>query len=241
MEQRLPINLIGIFGEARMKNILLSCLFLTLCSSMFAQKTYEYKNSSKSYNVRLTVENCDENTCAGEAKFSIFRKGKKKAFQTLTTKTEFRVEGAKQLNPKILHNYEHLVFFEDYNFDGIKDLAIRDGNHNFDEGPSYQIYLFSPKRKRFIHSRAFTNLNQTKYIGAMQVDYQTKVLRAFSREYNRWESVEEFKVVRRNRLKKVSQKTEDYTDANRVKITTKRLVKGRWQTKVKYVGLSYKN
>jgi long-subunit fatty acid transport protein len=69
----------------------------------------------------------------------------------------------------------------------------------------------------------------------MQVDYQTKVLRAFSREYNRWESVEEFKVVRRNRLKKVSQKTEDYTDANRVKITTKRLVKGRWQTKVKYV------
>lgn len=111
-----------------MKNILLTFLFLILCSSAIAQKTYEFKNSFKSYNVRLTIENCDENICAGEAKFSIFRKGRQMAFQTLKTPTEFRVEGATRLNPKILHNYQHLVFFEDYNFDGINDLAIRDGS-----------------------------------------------------------------------------------------------------------------
>lgn len=217
-----------------MKNIVLICLFLILCSSAIAQKTYEFKNSSKSYNVRLMIENCDENICAGEAKFSIFRKGKKKAFQTLTTKTEFKVEGAKRLNPKILHNYEHLVFFEDYNFDGINDLAIRDGNHNFDDGPSYQIYLFSPKIKKFVYNRDFTNLNQKRYIGAMEVDQKKKVLRAFSRSYSRWESTEEFKVVGRTRLKKVYQRTEDTTDEKRVKITTKRLIKGKWQTKVRY-------
>jgi hypothetical protein len=205
-----------------------------LWSPTAAQKTYEFKNSSKSYNVRLAIESCDENVCSGEGKFSIFRKGKKKAFQTLTTRTEFKAEGAKRLDPKILHNYEHLVFFEDYNFDGINDLAIRDGNHNFDNGPSYQIYLFSPKRKRFIHSRALTNLNQTKYMGAMQVDQKKKVLRAFSRRYEKWESTEEFTVVRGNRLKKVYQRTEDYTDKNRIKYTTKRLVKGKWQTKIRY-------
>ena len=217
-----------------MKIFISLSIFLTLCSSILAQKTYELKNSSKSYNVRITAENCDENVCAGDAKFSIFRKGKRKAFQTLTTATEFMAQDAKHPDPKILYNYQHLVFFEDYNFDGISDLAIRDGNHNFDEGPSYQIYLFSPKMKRFIHSRAFTNLNQTNYIGAMQVDEKKQVLRVFSREYNRWESTEEFKVVRGNRLKKVYQRTEDTTDEERVKFTTKRLIKGKWRTKISY-------
>jgi len=217
-----------------MKLIIGLGLFLVLCSSAIAQKTYEFRNSSKSYNVRLAIENCDENVCSGEGEFSIFRKGRKKPFQVLKTATEFRVEGAKQLDPRIMHNYQHLVFFEDYNFDGVKDLAIRDGNHNFDDGPSYQIYLFSPKTKRFIHNRAFTNLNQTNYIGAMQVDEKKKVIRAFSRRYEKWESTEEFRVVRGNRLKKVYQKTEDYTDKNRIKYTTKRLVKGKWQTNIRY-------
>ncbi len=217
-----------------MKNIVLICLFVTLCSTASAQKTFEFKQSSKSYNVRLTIENCDENVCSGEAKFSIFKKGKKKAFQTVTTKTEFKTEGAKNPNPKILHNYQHLVFFEDYNFDGLNDLAIRDGNHNFDGGPSYQIYLFSPKTKRFVHNRAFTNLNQTKYVGAMQIDEKKQVLRSFSRSYGRWESIEEFRVVRGTRLKKVSQKTEDFTNEKKVKITTKRLIKGKWRTKISY-------
>lgn len=218
-----------------MRILLSLSLFLILVSSAIAQRTYEYKNSSKSYNVGLMAENCDENICSGVAKFSIFKKGRKKAFQTLTVNTEFKVDGAKNLNTKILHNYEHLVFFEDYNFDGIKDLAIRDGNHNFDEGPSYQIYLFSPKSKRFIHSRDFTNLNQTKYIGAMQVDYKKKVLRVFSRRYNKWESTEEFRVVNGNRLKKVFQRIEDASiDEKRYKITTKRFVKGKWRTKISY-------
>ncbi len=219
-----------------MKNLLLICVFLVPCSPTMAQKTFELKNSSKVYNVRLAIENCDENVCNGEAKVSIFKKGVKKAFQTLKTDTEFMVQGAKRLNPKILYDYRSLVFFEDYNFDGIKDLAIRDGNHNADEGPSYQIYLFSPKTKRFVHNRAFTDLNQTKYIGAMEVDNKKKVLRVFSRSYSRWYSIEEFKVVKRNRLKKVYQWTEDATirDEKRVKLMTKRLIKGKWQTKIGY-------
>jgi hypothetical protein len=222
-----------------MKIIIGLFIFLAVCSSSMAQKTFELKNSSKIYNVRLTVENCGENVCSGEAKFSIFRKGRKKAFQTLTTETEFMAQGATRPDPRILHNYRHLVFFEDYNFDGLKDLAIRDGNHNFDDGPSYQIYLFSPKAKRFVHNRAFTNLNQKKYIGAMEVDKKQKVLRAFSRSYSRWESVEEFRVVWSTRLKKVYQRTEDTTDENRVKITTRRLIKGKWQTKVRYKKRGY--
>ena len=212
--------------------VLLICPVFAL--GVIAQNTFEFKNSSKIYNVRLMIENCGENVCSGEAKFSIFRKGKQKAFQILTTKTEFMAQGAKHPDPNILYNYQHLVFFEDYNFDGVKDLAIRDGNHNFDQGPSYQIYLYSPKSKRFVHNQALTNLNQNKYIGAMEVDQKNQVLRAFSRSYGRWESTEVFKVVRGTRLKKIYQRTEDTTDQKRVEITTKRLIKGRWQTKVRY-------
>jgi hypothetical protein len=212
--------------------VILICSMFVL--SAIAQKTFEFRNSSKIYNVRLAVESCGENVCSGEAKFSIFRKGNHRAFQTLTTSTEFMAQGAKHPDPNILYNYQHLVFFEDYNFDGSKDLAIRDGNHNYDHGPSYQIYLYSPKTKKFVHNRAFTNLNQSKYVGAMQVDQKKKVLRVFSRIYSRWESTEEFKVVRGIRLKKVYQRTEDTTNEKRVKITTGRLVKGKWRTKVRY-------
>jgi len=219
-----------------MKNLIGLFMFLAVCSSVLAQKTFEFKNSSKIYQVRLALEKCDESVCSGEAKFSISRKGRKKAFQTLTTSTEFKAPGATRLKPNVLHDQGHLVFFEDYNFDGVKDLAIRDGNHNYDEGPSYQIYLFSPKTKRFVHNRAFTNLNQNKYVGAMQVDQKKKVLRVFSRIYSRWESTEEFIVVKGNRLKKVSQRIEEAAseDRPRVKITTKRLVNGKWRTKIRY-------
>ncbi|HLR38106.1 MAG TPA: hypothetical protein VK084_08675, partial [Chitinophagaceae bacterium] len=36
---------------------------------------------------------------------------------------------------------QNVLIYEDFNFDGQKDLAISDGNHSCYGGPSYQIYL----------------------------------------------------------------------------------------------------
>lgn len=216
-----------------MKKIILVILLLNI--GVLAQEVFNIKKASKIYDVRLAVENCDENSCSGDAKFSIFRKGQSKPFQMFSTPTEFMAEEAKRPNTKIMYDYQSVVFFEDYNFDGSEDLAVRDGNNGGYGGPSYQIYLFSPKLKKFVHNSAMTDLNQGSYLGMMEVDKKKKVLRTSSKSGCCWHQTEEFAIVR-NRPKKVYEWTQDATisDENKVKITTKKLIKGKWRTTVKY-------
>jgi hypothetical protein len=215
---------------------LLFIFVLLLSVNGFAQHKFELKKASKIYDVRLEVENCDETSCEGEAKFSIFKKGQSKPFQVFKNETEFMAEEAKRPNTKLMYDYQSVVFFEDYNFDGIDDLAIRDGNNGGYGGPSYTIYLFSSKLRKFVLNPAMTELNQEGYLGAMTVDKKKKVLRVFSKGGCCLHTTEEFKVVN-DRPKKVYEYLEDATiaDEKRVRITTKRMVNGKWQTSVKYV------
>lgn len=216
-----------------MKKIILVILLLSIGG--YAQEVFNIKKASKIYDVRLEVKECDENSCRGDARFSIFKKGQSKPFQVFTTPTEFMAEEAKRTNTKLMYDYQSVVFFEDYNFDGLEDLSIRDGNNGGYGGPSYQIYLFSPKTKKFVHNAALTNLNQGVYLGAMEIDKKKKVLRTFSKSGCCWHQTEEF-VVAGNRPRKVYEWTQDASiaDENKVKITTKRLVKGKWRITVKY-------
>ena len=222
-------------GLINMKKTII-LLVLLLSASSFGQEVFNIKKASKLYDVRLEVKECDESVCRGDAKFSIFKKGQTKPFQTFTTPTAFMAEEAKLPNTKLMDAYQSVVFFEDYNFDGIADLSIRDGNNGGYGGPSYQIYLFSPKAGKFVNNSAFTELNQGVYLGAMEVDKKKKVLRGFSKSGCCWHQTEEFAVVN-NRPKKVYEYTEDASvpDDNKVKLTTKKLVGGKWRTTVKYV------
>lgn len=208
---------------------------LLLNAGVLAQEIFNISKASKIYDVRLEVEECGEVSCTGNAKFSIFKKGERKPFQIFTTPTEFMAEEAKRPNTKIMYDYQSVVFFEDYNFDGIADLAIRDGNNGGYGGPSYQIYLFSPKLKKFVHNSALTKLNQGVYLGMMEVDKKKNVLRTSSKSGCCWHQTEEFAVVG-NRPKKVYEWTQDASiaDTDKVKITTKKFVAGKWRTSVKY-------
>ena len=64
----------------------------------------------------------------------------------------------------------------------------------------------------------------------------TKVLRIFDKSGCCWHVTEEYSVVN-NRPVKTFVEEEDATiaDEKKVKVTTKTLVKGKWQSKVKYV------
>lgn len=208
---------------------------LLLSASAHAQKIFDIKNASKLYDVKLEVKECDDSFCRGEAKFSIFKKGQSTPSQIFTTPTEFMLEETRRANTKLRYDYQSVVFFEDYNFDGREDLAIRDGNNGGYGGPSYQIYLYSPKTGNFIHNSAFTELNQGAYLGAVEIDKKKKVLRGFSKSGCCWHQTEEFAVIN-NRPKKIYEYTEDASipDESKVKLTTKRLVGRKWRTTVKY-------
>lgn len=219
-----------------MKKIFLFVLLLS--APAFAQVKFEKGNASKNYNARIEVERCAEGTCDGRLKIELFKKASAKPFQVLhLDETEFAVEEAELTNARRRYDYQSMIFFEDYNFDGIEDLSIRDGNNGAYNGPSYQIYLFSPPRGKFVHSPAFTRLAQSEYLGMFEVDKKKRVIRVASKGGCCMHRKEEFRVVN-NRLVKVFEIYEEVEfwkeNVNRVRIETSRLIKGRWQTRVRY-------
>jgi len=218
---------------------MLKVFFLTLSLSVAvsAQQKFEIKNASKNYDVRVEVESCEGETCSGTLKVELFKKSAPKPFQIINlVDTEFAVEEAQLINGKKMYDHQSIIFFEDYNFDGAADLSIRDGNNSGYGGPSYRIYLFSPRTAKFVFSQPFTDLGQGEYLGMFQIDRKRKKLRASSKSGCCLHRTDEF-IVAGNRPKKIFEELEDATipDEKRVRITTKSLVNGRWRTTVKYV------
>lgn len=210
---------------------------LLFCAAAFGQQKFEMKNASKIYDVRMEVERCEDDTCDGKLTVELFKKSAAKPFQVINLDgTEFNTDEVKLVGGKRMYDYQSVVFFEDYNFDGAADLAIRDGNNSGYGGPSYQIYLFAPRSKKFVHSQPFTDLGQGEYLGMFQIDRKRKILRASSKSGCCLHRTDEFRVVN-NRPKKIFEELEDATiaDEKRVRITTKRLVNGRWRTSVRYI------
>src|SRR5215212_2639025 len=220
-----------------MKKIFLFVLLLSVSAA--AQVKFEKGNASRNYNARIEIEHCEEDTCNGKLKVELFKKSAAKPFQVFNLEdTEFAREEATLNNAKRRYDYQSIIFFEDYNFDGIEDLSIRDGNNSAYSGPSYQIYLFSPQRGKFVHSAAFTRLAQSEYLGMFEVDKKKRVIRVASKGGCCMHRTEEFRVVN-NRLVKVFEIYEEVEfreeKGNRLRIETSRRVKGRWQTRVRYM------
>ncbi len=220
-----------------MIKVLLTIFLFSTCAA--AQIKFEVNNASKRYDVLIEVEKCANTICKGKVTYTLFKKNTRKLFQTFRLPdTEFMLgdNDKPSVNVTRLYDEQSAVNFADYNFDGIDDLALCDGHHGGYGMPSYQIYLFSNRVNQFVHNQPFTQLSQEGKLGMFEVDAKRKRLTTFSKSGCCWHMTEEFAVVN-NRPKKVLEVVEDATIPNekRVKITTKRLVNGRWQRTVKYV------
>ena len=220
-----------------MKIFCLTSLFLVLCLSVSAQKTFELKDASKYFDIKVSVAKCDGEFCSGKASFSFYKKGSSTAYQVINlpdTQIQLDEKGNAQANVSMLYDNQSAVNVDDFNFDGMEDVAICDGANGSYGGPSYQVYLSNKAAGKFVLSQPFTNLG--KHLGMFDVDKKKKVLRIFDKSGCCWHVTEEYSVVN-NRPVKTFVEEEDATipDEKKVKITTKTLVKGKWQTKVKYV------
>ena len=213
----------------------LPIVFLLLCAPAFAQHRFDVKDGSKLWDVSIDVATCEEEKCEGPVTFSLFKKGQTKPLQIFKLEdSAFLVDEKDPTRRALAYKKQSAFTFEDYNFDAIPDLALCDGNYSGYGGQSFQIYLFAPQRKLFVRSPGFTRLAQAPYLGIFQVDKKRRVLTNFSKSGCCLHQWEEYAVVN-NRPRKIFEKTEDATDAQgkKVKTTTRRLINGRWQTKVK--------
>lgn len=211
-------------------------LLSLLCPTIAAQHTFDLKNASAYFDIQITVAQCQEGSCSGKASFAFFKKGGTTPYQVIHHADTYITLSDNQtpaVNVTLGYDEQSVVNIGDYNFDGMEDVALCDGLNGSYGMPSYAVYLSSHAAKKFVYSKAFSALGG--YLGMFKLDRAKKVLRTFDKSRCCFHLTEEFVVVN-NTPRKVFSEEEDATlpDETKVKITTKRLVNGKWQTKVRY-------
>ena len=186
------------------KTALLSGLLVSpLLSYSALAQTYQIQDFSDDY--YAVIEEIDGNDYGDEAN-KIVKIIDEKTHKILISqpasidiKYELSNSEEHQLGEKISANIvsipygEHSVLiYDDFNFDGQKDLAIKDGRNSCYGGPSYQVYL--KDGNTFVYSQGFTELAQN-YCGFFGFNKTTKTLDTMSKSGAAWHEYSKYKVI----------------------------------------------
>jgi hypothetical protein len=231
------------FGRSFWLNLLILFLFGRIS---YAQETIEIKNASSEYDLKVQVKACggeeqdnQPDKCGGPGRVSIYRKGAKTPFQVLSLSAIEIDKGQLAYDPELaresrkIYDDEYSFIFGDFNFDGMKDLAVCNGRNGGYGAPSYNVYLFNSGTNRFIENRRLSELTEGVYLGLFFVDAKKRLLVAFSKSGCCYHETEKYHVVA-NRPVLVEKITEEVNDdGDFMVITTRRLVNGRWVKRVR--------
>jgi|SRR5690554_4748599 len=87
---------------------------------------------------------------------------------------------------------QSVLFYEDYNFDGKKDLALMSGYHSCYGGPAFDIYLAT--NLGFEYNSNFSVLSN-EYCGMFEVDGKSQTLYTMVKSGCCWHRFSEYKVI----------------------------------------------
>lgn len=217
--------------------IFFTILLFSATANVFGQQNFLLKNASKEFDVKIKITKCEDETCEGKATVAISKKNSAKPFQTIQMPNLFLELGTDQKpTANLIELYGENnsgVVFDDFNFDGADDLALRNGNDGAYGGPSYDILLFSKASNNFVKNPALTTL-ASENLGLFTVNKKTKTLETFNKSGCCWHQTVRYHVVN-NRPKKVYVFTEDAAsgEGEKVILTTETLVNGRWKKQTK--------
>ncbi|MBK8483849.1 MAG: hypothetical protein IPL31_05765 [Saprospiraceae bacterium] len=221
-------------------------LFLA-CQIGISQNSFIENELSDLYSVKITVAKCEDKICSGKGSIKISSKTNPNFSQSLTSENlHFYAEDKNTNKIKKSSTYKNKdgsigvykedlpVAFEDYNFDGNIDVAIRNGNNSGYGGPSFDIYVYNITKKQFVLSKELTELASTN-LGMFQIDKNRKRIITNTKSGCCWHSASEYEVVFRKGLQLVTEIIEDATidEGNYVLVTEKNLVNNKWQIKKK--------
>lgn len=192
------------------------------------------KDASPKYEARFSVANCEDDTCTGLATIGLYDKSGKH-IQTFFSDDLYMALDEKQkpsINVVQLYNEQSALVFDDFNFDGQTDLAIRNGNMSGYGGPSYDVYLYQPAKHRF-EFHIPLSLMVMENLGLFQTDVKRKVLVTFTKSGCCWHQTSE-NAWRNGQIVPIKKITEDATVNNdRVVVTTEVLTGKKWKKSVK--------
>jgi len=230
--------------------LLLTASLLTAAPAR-AEETLRVENASKKYALEVSVAGCggsersdDDNNCDGPARVQIYRKGAKTPFQVLRLanlqlyKDTAAYSPETNEKPRGLYAEEYTFVFQDFDFDGEEDLAVCNGRDGGYGGPSYNVYLFDKRSKRFVENQRLSALTDAPYLGLFFPDPKRKRLTVHSKSGCCFHETRVYRMAG-GRPVLVEQVTEEargegeVDDDLIVTTTTKRRVGRRWVVRTK--------
>lgn len=208
------------------KGIILVMMLLATVAG-FAQKSFTINEASKLYNVSLLFDSCDgvNRICQTACRVQVFSKATKKKVLDY-------------INPGITVYYladdssginnNDIVHFDDFNFDGTLDMAIRNGSNSGYGGPSYDVFVYHQTKRQFVKSEELTVL-ASENLGMFEVDKKQKRLIAFQKSGCCWHVKREHIVVPGKGLQMVREVEEAAGEVD-VIVTDRKRINGKWKT-----------
>lgn len=216
-----------------MRSVLLLVALLVAHESAEAQRSFEIADAPGGFRIAVTVAGCERDTCSGAAEFSLFKRGIGKPLQVIRIpETEFELPYGSPADSRVLaYSGQYIVGFQDVNFDGAKDLSITNGRNGSYGSRSFNIYLANPAQNKFVYDKRFSEL--TEHMGMFTVNSRSRTIEVSDKSGCCFHRNMRYDVVNR-RPRMIYERVEDaFNDPERVKTTTRRLVRGKWKTSVK--------
>jgi hypothetical protein len=197
-------------------------LLILIAAAAYGQKTFEVQDFSPDFYGKVFLAKPSEIFTPGWV--AIYEKKTNRQLIKISSEAlaaEETEDGKIKANVKELpYGEQSVIIYEDFNFDGVKDFALMDGQNSCYGGPSFQIYLAAGRAKnKFVLSRAFTRLAQD-YCGMFQIDREKKLISTMTKSGCCWHEFSEF-IVAGNAPKAVKVVEEDAAQFPLINVTRK--------------------
>lgn len=217
--------------------ILLNLTILLITTNSHAQ-AFHIKDGSDLYDANIEVL-CAEDQCSGTGRIILYQKNTQNIIQQFTS-DDLNFEVTEKSKPTVniiqRYNEQSALIFDDFNFDGSEDIAIRNGNNGGYGGPTYDVYVFLKHKKKFILSQELTDLTYEN-LGMFEIDDQKKRILTNSKSGCCYHQAAEYSVVPQKGLVLVKEVIEDARSevgGERVRVTHRELINGQWNEIYRY-------
>lgn len=188
-------------------------LFLLLLMPFFAtsQQSFDLMDFSDDFTGKIIVDDNQENfDLETNCTLNIYqKKSGKLVFSKPAFYSEYDMEDSKVKSniKEIPYGEQSILIYEDFNFDGKEDIALRTGNYSCYGGPSFEIYL--AEKNGFAYNESFTELG-SNYCGMFTVDDEKKQLHTMTKSGCCWHQFSTY-VVENNQVVPIEIIEESYS------------------------------
>jgi len=192
-----------------MKKLLLVLLLMPFFA--LAQESYDLIDFSDEFSGKIIVDDNQENSdLETNCTLNIYQK---KSGRLVFSKPafysgyDFEDSKVKSNIQQIPYGEQSILIYEDFNFDGKEDIALRTGNYSCYGGPSFEIYLAD--KNGFVYNESFTELG-SNYCGMFTVDDEKKQLQTMTKSGCCWHQFSTY-VVENNQVVPIEIIEESYS------------------------------